>query len=158
MSAVPKNLRAFAGMLESINEAIAVLDKVETMTAFEAEHAQRVAAMTKQRDDLLVEIAKGQEGIAQAQRIAIQTVEQAQRDGETIKARLASEADDILATAKDAAAKAKARENASEAAERKAKEGLVEIQAKVADRTKELGDIQAKIEAAKAAARASFGG
>jgi chromosome segregation ATPase len=88
MSAVPKHLRTFAGMLESVNEAIVILDKVATIEQFESECKARVEALEqKHRDEIAALDARSQarEDIAkklQAEAAAI--IEKAKVDADAI--------------------------------------------------------------------------
>jgi hypothetical protein len=157
MSAVPKNLRAFAGMLESINEAIVVLDRVETLAQFEAENKQAVERLRAEAAAARDEASAARAEVEARKVEAAGLIELAKQDAETIKADAVAEAERVTAEAQEAAAKTKAKENASEAAERKAKAGLKEAEEKTAACARAFAEIEQKIEDAKAAARAKFG-
>jgi len=51
MSTISKNLRAFASMLEDVNRAIVVLDKVANVDQYEAECSARVSAIKAKHDE-----------------------------------------------------------------------------------------------------------
>lgn len=154
MIPVSKQARA---ILTGLVETFDAIDRVNGLEQREAQLRATIADLEKASAAAFDKLSKCAAETAAAQNEAMTIVEQAKADGDTIKRRLAAEGEDILAAAKDAAAKAKAKENASEAAERKAKAGLAEAEAKIAERSKALADIEAKIEAAKAAAREKFG-
>jgi chromosome segregation ATPase len=88
MSAVPKHLRTFAGMLESVNEAIAILDKVATIEQFESECKSRVEALEqKHRDEIDALDARSQareEVAKKLQEEATAIIEKAKVDADAI--------------------------------------------------------------------------
>jgi hypothetical protein len=154
MSAVPKNLRAFAGMLESISEAITVLDKVESIEQFTRENESRVAALSESAEAHRAELSKLQIATAQARAEALTIVEQAKVDGEAIKAKAAGEAQEIRSAAAEITKVAKAKEETAKAAEAKAwactKAGRAELEALAP----QLADAKATIAKAEAIKRA----
>lgn len=154
MSAVPKNLRAFAGMLESINEAITVLDKVESMEQLENEHRARVERLQAEANAAAGTAVIAKDTLAAAQREAIATIEQAKVDAETIRAKADADARQIRETALDVAKAAKAKENASEAAERKAWESIKAFRAELETLAPLVVEAQATIAKAEAIKRA----
>lgn len=151
---ISKQARA---ILTGLVETFDAIDRVNGLEQREAQLQASVAELTASTDAQRAELAKEANNTALARSEALAIVEQAKVDAETIKAKADAEARQIREAALEVAKAAKAKENASEAAERKAKAGLKEAEEKTEAAAKSLAEIEKKIEDAKAAARAHFG-
>jgi chromosome segregation ATPase len=145
-------------ILKGLLDTFDAIDQVNGLEQREAQLNASIATLTAQEDAETKRIAERRE---EAQRLlddAAAELAQAKAKAEQIVAQADANAQKITDAAQAAAAKAKASENASEAAERRAKKNLAELGTSIATAQQNLAAINLKIEAAKADARARFGG
>lgn len=143
MSAVPKNLRAFVDMVESVKGAIQILDRVESVEQFEREHQMRLDAMRQEQAAAEQARDQAKRAIDEAKAKAAETLANADIAAANLIARAKAEAEIVADKAAKAVADAKAKESLARLSETEAKNAF-----NVA--SKHLVDVQEELEKAKA--------
>ena len=136
-------VRRLSAMFRSLAEIEPALDRLGSLEQAEQESQLRSFRSQKEEEAVRARMADAEKAIVLAKHKAVAVVEQANLDGGAVRARLAAEGTKLLEEAKAAITRAKAKEAASEAAERK-------ILADVEKAKANLASLQDSVEAAKA--------